>query len=415
MIGYDDCELRCLSGHRSFFAAAKQGGKRAIWNCRRVVGKMSSSRKNAELTVRNSLCCRQKIRTGVHNIPSQKCIQSTKQNYICCQKFGIKQRKGKKMKEVKYFENIINSGDLAAQPVHIRIAADAYQIARIRNSPAAIISKLNGDGSVRDFSNAANCLLDNGIDRVVITSNVSNILMIVAAFKGQYWKLEGVATTLDWDGSETTAISMYYPESVKWVDLTLVRWDSNGNKRGKIHTDRMVFELTETESMICGIRRDTPDITPGGDQAVWRYMEDILRERIKTYLSTKAGWETICKAGNDFHWEHVIKSLPLSKLGILEKDTRFLCDPIASVTIVVEEAEILAPQKVYVDLVVESRDGTFQNVDTVANFAAGSVEKPHNFNQNGGVPVYVVLDNGDTISCADDGFGEIELDVCKGK
>lgn len=148
------------------------------------------------------------------------------------------------MKEIKYFENIINAGDLAAQPAYIWIAADGYQIARIRNSPAAIISKLKGDGNVCDFSDVTTRLAKHGVDRAVITSDVSNSLMIVEAFGDRGWKIEDVATTPDWDGSKTTDLSLYYPESIRWIDVTLVRRDSNGIK---VQFNRIALEVTKNK------------------------------------------------------------------------------------------------------------------------------------------------------------------------
>lgn len=138
----------------------------------------------------------------------------------------------------------------------------------------------------------------------------------------------------------------------------------------------------------------------------------ILRDRIRSWLTTQAGWNENCRACLDFNWGDATMALPLSDVG-LYKSPDDLPGPyrvVGNCDVLVNQDELLAPDNVPCMLELTDQNGTVFTKNGNIDFQVGSAIISDELDEiDDVVAAIAILENGARLKCSVDKNSEIFL------
>lgn len=141
----------------------------------------------------------------------------------------------------------------------------------------------------------------------------------------------------------------------------------------------------------------------------WKELSDhpdtalaLLRERIRSWLTTPAGWDENCRACLDFNWGDAAMALPLEEVGLYESPDDLPGENrvVGNCDVLVNHDELLAPDDVPCMLELTGANGIMVTKSGNVDFQVGSAILSDELNEIDTVTaVTVVLDNGARLAC----------------
>lgn len=147
--------------------------------------------------------------------------------------------------------------------------------------------------------------------------------------------------------------------------------------------------------------------------------EELLRERIRAWLTTQKGWDENCRCCLDFNWGDAAMALPLREVGLYNSpdDLPGAYHVIGNYDMLVDQDELLAPDDVPCVLELTDQSGTMFTVSGSADFQTGSAIITNNeqYDIKNIITVTLVLKNGNRFACSTDKDNEVFSLISKWK
>lgn len=131
-----------------------------------------------------------------------------------------------------------------------------------------------------------------------------------------------------------------------------------------------------------------------------KFVMQTLRSRIQAWLATPDGWRNNCCASRDYNWGDLINDLPSAPIRVFftfEEVKGY--DLLDSVSVRVDQDELLAPDDVPASLVLIYKDGHTDTFDAVVDFQDGNIFCNNSFKEAEVAEGYIQTANDSRLNC----------------